>query len=206
MQIDTSLKIPVKPFGETYQAAIARARAVKIGGWPSKTNEEIMALSLVAHRTMLYENVVFKDVFREMLYTYGRMYIWPDDLVRATGRMRSNALWPFSISASQFSTFRNAEGWIILADGKSITAPKFIRNGALLTLVGLLDLKAEPASPGLPLFHEPAPAPVAEEPPATTETEAEPGAFPTLAEMEAAFAVLAQILGRQAAKAKDGHR
>lgn len=201
--IDTSLKIPVKPFGETYHATIARARAVKIGGWPSKTNEEIMALSLVAHRTMLYENVVFKDVFREMLYTFGRMYVWPDDLVRATGRMRSNALWPFSISARQDSTFRNAEGWVILSDGKPITAPKFIRNGALLTLVGLLDLKAEPASPGLPLFHEPALVPAVEEPPAPTE--ADPVALPSLAEMEAAFSVLAKILGRQSVK-ENGHR
>lgn len=208
MQTDTPLTIPMKPEGESHQETIARARAVKVGAFVPKTDEEIMELSLAAHRALLFSDKAAKDIWREMLYTYGRMHIWPDDLVRAKGVTRSNAVWAFSASEHGRS-FQNVERWIVYADGKPIRVPRDIQNGSLLTLVGVREPEPIPeATPvSLPLFL----AHIAEEPTAPTALQpapVPPPTMPPLHELEAAFAVLAQILGKTVAPApngKEGH-
>lgn len=206
--MQTTFDIPAPPPGETHQETIARARAVKIGAWPVRSNEEIRRVSLEAHRALLFSSRDSKDIFREMFYTYGRMYIWVEDLMRATGRTRSNTLWPFSGSTRQDSTFLNAERWVIQVDGKAMPPPKHVRNGALFTLVAVLnpltvtrvapEQSTEPASQpdhpthSLPLFVPP----VDPAPPVATPA---PIGMPTREELVAAMAAMATLaayLGR----------
>lgn len=203
MQTDTTLKIPVRPEGESHNATIARARAVKLDAFVPKSDEEIMQLSLWAHQALLFTNLAAKDIWREMLFTYGRMHIWPDDLVRAKGVTRSNAVWAFSTSEHGRS-FQNVERWIVYADGKPIRVPRDIQNGSLLTLVGVREPEPLETPVSLPLFlttvEEPAPSIAAPSAPSPSPT------LPPLHELETAFAVLAKILNKTVMPAtREGH-